>query len=420
MEGGQKRPSLRRWILLAVVVLALVAFVLPPLVNLNRYQHRIAENIGRSIGRQVHISSVKLRLLPLPGLEFSDFSVREDPQFGAEPILHSGSVVAYLRILSLWRGRLEVSRIHFDDASLNLVRQPNGGWNLASILIQAAHIPNAPTGQRYAGSAPRFPYIEAENARINFKQGNEKMPLSFLNSDLSISLDQDNDWELHLKAQPVRTDLNISLADTGMLRIDGMLHRAAMLREMPLKLKVEWSGVPLGQLSRLTLGHDIDWRGGLNVESEVSGTANLAQIPRPLEDRRPASLRIFRGSPAGRRRLLPGFIPERREFAGRGVLCFSHRRWRVAAHRRRTGSTNRPSGESEAGDSPRPRRSRAQRTAGSAKQSGRRSAGHRSAQRPFLFQLTKGPSVSDCGRNGARLAKLDPARFHPAVRSGPR
>ena len=264
-------------------MLALVAFVLPPLVNLNRYQHRIAENIGRSIGRQVHISSVRLRLLPLPGLEFSDFSVREDPQFGAEPILHSGSVVAYLRILSLWRGRLEVSRIHFDDASLNLVREPGGGWNLASILIQAAHIPNAPTGQRYAGSAPRFPYIEAENARINFKQGNEKMPLSFLNSDLAISLDQDNDWELHFKAQPVRTDLNISLADTGMLRVDGTLHRAAMLREMPLKLRVEWSGVPLGQLSRLTLGHDIDWRGGLNVESEVSGTANLAQIKARLK-----------------------------------------------------------------------------------------------------------------------------------------
>jgi uncharacterized protein involved in outer membrane biogenesis len=278
MGGEAKRPSLRRWILLTALFLAIVAFVLPPLVNLNRYQHRIAENISRSIGRQVHISSVKLRLLPLPGFEFSGFSVEEDPKFGAEPILHSGSVVAYLRIMSLWRGRLEVSRIHFDDASLNLARQRNGSWNLASILIQAAHIPNAPTGQRYAGSAPRFPYIEAENARINFKQDNEKMPLSFLNADLSISLDPGNDWELHFRAQPVRTDLDLSLADTGVLRIDGTLHRAAMLGEMPLKLKVEWSGAPLGQLSRLTLGHDIDWRGALNLEGDVSGTANLAQI----------------------------------------------------------------------------------------------------------------------------------------------
>jgi hypothetical protein len=276
MGGG--RPSPRRWVPLGVVALAVVAFVLPPLVNINRYQHRIANSISRSIGRQVHISSVRMRLLPLPGFEFSDFSVEEDPQFGSEPILHSGSVVAYLRLLSLWRGRFEVSRIHFDDASLNLVRNSSGGWNLASILVQAAQIPNAPTGQRFAGGTPRFPYIEAENARINFKQGNEKKPLSFLNSDLSISLAPGDDWEVHFRAQPVRTDLDLDLADTGVLRIDGTLHRAAWLGAMPLNLKMEWSGVPLGQLSRLTLGRDTGWRGGLEVEAQVGGTAELAQI----------------------------------------------------------------------------------------------------------------------------------------------
>jgi hypothetical protein len=278
MDGVRKRPSPRRWIPLAVLALAVVAFVLPPLVNINRYQHRIANSISRSLGRQVHISSVRLRLLPLPGFEFSDFSVEEDPQFGSEPILHSGSVVAYLRLLSLWRGRFEVSRIHFDDASLNLVRNSSGGWNLASILLRAAQIPNAPTGQPYAGGTPRFPYIEAENARVNFKQGSEKKPLSFLNSDLSISLAPGDDWEVHFRAQPVRTDLDLDLADTGVLRIDGTLHRAAWLGAMPLNLKMEWSGVPLGQLSRLTLGRDIGWRGGLEVEAQVGGTAELAQI----------------------------------------------------------------------------------------------------------------------------------------------
>ena len=278
MGGEEKRPSPRRWIVLAVPLLAIVAFVLPPLFNISRYQHRIADAIGRSIGRPVHISSVQLRLLPLPGFEFSGFSVEEDPHFGSEPILHSSSVVAYLRLLSLWRGRLEISRIHFDDASLNLVRDPNGVWNLGSILVQAAQIPNAPTGQRYAGRTPRFPYIEAENARINIKQGNEKKPLSFLNSDLSISLAPGDDWEVHFRAQPVRTDLDLDLADTGILRIDGTVHRAALLGKMPLNLKVEWSGVPLGQLSRLTLGSDIGWRGGLEVEAQVSGTAEVAQI----------------------------------------------------------------------------------------------------------------------------------------------
>ena len=340
MGGEEKRPSPRRWILLAAVVLAVVAFVLPPLVNINRYQHRIADSISRSIGRQVHISSVKLRLLPLPGFEFSDFSVEEDPQFGAEPILHSGSVVAYLRLLSLWRGRLEVSRIHFDDASLNLVREPNGGWNLASILVQAAHIPNAPTGQRHAGSAPRFPYIEAENARINFKQGNEKKPLSFLNSDLSISLAPGDEWELHFRAQPVRTDLDLDLADTGVLRIDGTLHRAALLGEMPLKLKVEWSGVPLGQLSRLTLGRDIGWRGGLDVEARGGRNRRAGADQHQAEGRRTPPLRVFCGPSAGCCDLLPGLVPQRIEIAGRHLLRLARGRWRASAHRLNTGSAN--------------------------------------------------------------------------------
>src|ERR1700761_8180466 len=100
MAGVRKRPSPRRWIVLAVLLLAVVAFVLPPLVNINRYQHRITNAIGRSIGRPVHISSVQLRCLPLPGFEFSDFSVEEDPHFGSEPILHSPNVVAYVRLLS--------------------------------------------------------------------------------------------------------------------------------------------------------------------------------------------------------------------------------------------------------------------------------------------------------------------------------
>ena len=263
---------------MAIAAFLTLALALPPLVNVNRFQHRIADTISRSLGRQVHISSVTLQLLPLPGFQFSGFSVDEDPQFGAEPILHSESVVAYLRLLSLWRGRLEISRIHFDDASLNLVREPTGVWNFASVLVQAAHIPNAPTGQLRAGSSPRFPYIEAENARINFKEGAEKKPLSFLNADLAISLAAGDDWELHVRAQPVRTDLDLHLADTGMLRIDGTLHRAAILGKMPLKLNVQWSAAPLGELSRLALGTDIGWRGGVNVEGEVAGTAQLAQI----------------------------------------------------------------------------------------------------------------------------------------------
>jgi AsmA-like C-terminal region/AsmA family len=266
----------------AIIVLAL-GVTLPPLINIGRYQRRIAASIGRSVGRSVHMSSVTLRLLPLPAFELSDFWVEEDPHYGAEPILRSSSVIAYLRLLSLWRGKLEIARIHFDDASLNLVRAPDGSWNFGSVLVQAAHTANAPTGQRYAGSTPRFPYIEATNARINFKRGAEKMPLSFLNSDLSVWLENPDEWGVHFRAQPARTDLDLDLSDTGLLRIDGSLRRAATLTEMPVNLHVEWSSAPLGQLSRLTVGRDIGWRGDLDIRTEIAGSVGLARLKTRIE-----------------------------------------------------------------------------------------------------------------------------------------
>ncbi|HEV2275556.1 MAG TPA: AsmA family protein [Acidobacteriaceae bacterium] len=283
MAGEAAQPSPRHWILLGALLLLILAVVLPPLVNIGRYQRIIAASISRSIGRPVSMSSVTLSLLPLPSFELSDFLVEEEPQFGAEPILRASSVVAYPRLSSLWRGKLEISRIHFDEASLNLVRRPDGSWNFSSILVQAARSPEAPTGQRRPGSAPRFPYIEATNSRINFKQGDEKKPLSFLDADLSVSLDNPDEWGLHFRAQPVRTDLALDLADSGVLRIDGTLHRAEFLNEMPLKLNVEWSSEPLGQLSRLLLGEDAGWRGNLDAESQITGSASLARIKTTLK-----------------------------------------------------------------------------------------------------------------------------------------
>lgn len=278
MPGGRKPSIPKRWLLLGAAMLLVLAVVLPPLINIGRYHRRIAALISRSIGRPVHMSSVSLRLFPMPAVEMPNFVVEEEPGFGAEPVLRSDSVIAYLRLSSLWRGRLEIARIHFDDASVNLVRSPNGAWNFASILVQAAHSSTAPTGQRRPGPAPRFPYIEATNARINFKEGNEKKPFSFLNADLSVWLDNPEQWGVHFKAQPVRTDLDLDLADSGILRVDGTFRRAATLSEMPLALNARWTAAPLGQLSRLVLGRDIGWRGNLDFQAVIRGPAAAAHV----------------------------------------------------------------------------------------------------------------------------------------------
>jgi AsmA protein len=256
-------------VLAAVIVLALL-IALPPMVNVNRYQRRIATSIGASLGRPVHMSSVTLNLLPMPGFTLTGFVVAEDPAFGAEPVIRAETVRATLRVSSLWRGRVEFSTISLTEPSVNLVRLPDGRWNLESILLQASRMPVAPTGQKTAGQTQRFPYIEATGARLNLKLGREKVPFSLTDAELSLWLSQPQVYRLRLEAHPARTDTSVS--DTGTLRVEGTLGRAAALEDVPINLTAEWFEVPLGSVSLIALGKDIGMRGEMALLVGARGT----------------------------------------------------------------------------------------------------------------------------------------------------
>ena len=268
-EGrGRKRRTRRILIAVAVVVLAIV---LVPLINLGRYHRTIADSLTRALGHSVTLGRVNLTLFPLPGLVIHDLEVEEDPAFGSEPLLKSPEVTVYARLSSLWRERLEISRIDLDNASVNLARDAEGRWNFSSLLLQASRTATRPTAQRRPSATPRFPYIEFSGARINFKIGEEKKAFSFLNVDASVWLADANRWRIRFEAQPARTDLDLDLEDMGTVKVNGSLTRAESLEELPLKLHLDWTGAQLGQASRLLFGEDSGWRGDLHAEADVTG-----------------------------------------------------------------------------------------------------------------------------------------------------
>src|SRR5882762_9856256 len=84
----KRRSALRSYVLVYYILLALVLLaLLPPYISVNRYQRRIAESIGSSLGRPVHLDKVTLNLLPLPGFTIENLVVSEDPAFGSEPVI---------------------------------------------------------------------------------------------------------------------------------------------------------------------------------------------------------------------------------------------------------------------------------------------------------------------------------------------
>jgi uncharacterized protein involved in outer membrane biogenesis len=272
----------RTWAALAAVVIIL--FVLRP--GASHLKSRIASSISAALGRSVEIGSVHIRLLPRPGFDLENLVVYDAPAFGSEPLLRAPEVTAALRLTSLMRGRLEIARLDLTEPSLNLVHRDGGRWNLEALLERTAHAPLAPTAKAKSEPRPAFPYIQVSSGRINFKFGQEKKPYALTNADFSLWQDSENSWGIRLKAQPFRSDLNLS--DTGLLRVNGTWQRAETLRETPLQFAIEWDRPQLGQLTKFLTGADKGWRGTVLLDATLAGT------PAQLQITSDASIRDFR------------------------------------------------------------------------------------------------------------------------------
>jgi hypothetical protein len=271
---GRRRQSVM--MALALVLVLLLLAITPPLLNVSRYQRRIVASMSESLGRPVHLDNVTLHLLPVPGFTLQNFVVSEDPAFGNEPTIRANEVTATLRLSSLWQQRVEFSSVKFEDPSVNLVRSADGRWNLEGVLLHASHVDIAPTAQQRAGTAPRFPYIEATGGRINLKLGNEKMPFSLTDADFALWLPSPQVWRVRLEGKPMRTDSNIG--DPGTLRVEGSLERAARMQDVPVDLHARWYDAPLGEASKLVSGNDRGWRGTLHADVWLQGPLGSAAL----------------------------------------------------------------------------------------------------------------------------------------------
>jgi hypothetical protein len=273
-SGAVKVLSSKRRVVAVAVVILLALFLVRP--GVSRLKARIATSLSSAVARPVEIGSVHLRLLPQPGFDLENLVVHEDPEFGAEPMLRAPQVMAVVRLTSLLRGRLDIARLELTEPSLNLVRTNDGRWNLESLLERTERTPLAPTAKSKSEARPGFPYIEASSGRINFKAGQEKKPYALLNADFALWQESENTWGARLKAEPLRTDMNLS--DTGLLRMNGTWRRAGSLRETPLQFSVEWDGAQLGQLTKLVSGNDKGWRGEVRLAATLSGVPTAMQV----------------------------------------------------------------------------------------------------------------------------------------------
>lgn len=262
----------------SAALVGLTLFLVRPQVG--RLPEKVAESLSWELGRPVNIQSVHIRFLPRPGLELENLAIYDSAEYGAEPLLRSSDVTAWLRVSSLFRRRIEISSLSLSDASLNLSRNASGNWNVEELMERASKSSTAPTASSRREPRREFPYIEADHARINFKNGLEKTHFALTNAAFALWQESEDRWGMRLQARPIRTDSN--LTDTGMIILNGTWRRSTELKETPVQFSLEWKQAQIGQVSQLISGSDQGWRGSVVLEGTISGSLGHSLITADL------------------------------------------------------------------------------------------------------------------------------------------
>ncbi len=274
--GNFSRPKI---FLLAAFALLVLTIVVPPFVNINRFRHIIVQSISAGLDRPVYANAVELTLFPRPAFVLHHLTVAEWPQYGAEPVITAETVTASLRASTLWHRRVEIASLHFDAPSVNLARDANGEWNFESLISNSPVLRfsgNSTSGASSSTSPPPFPYVEATDARINFKRGAEKLPFSLEGAQLAFWKESGNEWHVRIKARPVRTDL--PPGDAGQILGEASVKTTGVLMDSPIRASLEWRRGQLGEISRLLHGEDSGWRGTVDWTADVRGTLAEARL----------------------------------------------------------------------------------------------------------------------------------------------
>ncbi len=125
----------RRWKVLLGVLSALVlaALVIPFLIPMDRYRALMVGALSEASGRKVTIESLRLRLLPTPGMEMRGAAIQNPPGFPPEPMLAAESLSADVALLELVQGRLKVRGLTLLHPVLTFVTNAAGASNFESV-----------------------------------------------------------------------------------------------------------------------------------------------------------------------------------------------------------------------------------------------------------------------------------------------
>ena len=122
----------RKTVLIAVGIaaIALVAliFVVPALINVDRYRPQVISYLQEKTGKQVEIGRLALTFFPV-AIHIDHFGVKNPPIFPSGYIVQVARIDAELSVGALLHRQVVIKSLVLEDPILNMTSDPDGPWN---------------------------------------------------------------------------------------------------------------------------------------------------------------------------------------------------------------------------------------------------------------------------------------------------
>jgi len=247
----------------------LVAGVIAPFINAQRFSAPIHRALESSLGRKVEFGAVHFTLFSGPGFSLENVTIGEDPGYGLEPFAYVPTLQARVRFDKLIFGAMRFSSLRLVDPSLNLVKRSDGAWNVVPLVERLSTPRRAPLSF--------FPAFVVANGRIDFKLGTRKTTLYLLETDLSIYPERSGKLYIQFSGSPARTDR----AGNGFGHLRGTANwyvNPANAQANQLEADVTLDPSNLSELTALFQGHDIGVHGTVSSRARIEGPSAALRI----------------------------------------------------------------------------------------------------------------------------------------------
>src|SRR5438477_754782 len=148
-------------IIILIIIVAAVVFAAT--FDVNKYRGTIQSELEKRLGRQVTLGDMHVSLLP-PRFRVQSLAIADDPRLKSEkPFVQAQELDVAVKLLPLIHKSIEVSSLDLQRPTVELIKNPQGVWNFASIgqneqqsstNAPATHEQQQPANKPPAGKQP--------------------------------------------------------------------------------------------------------------------------------------------------------------------------------------------------------------------------------------------------------------------------